>query len=133
MVDFNSGRGSDKFEQATGQTGEALFDAFKDVCPDLAKYVSDSAFGHILSRPNLSFRDRELAAVSALAAIGTAERQLEVHVNAALEAGCKPEELVECVLQCLLWSGFPAAMNGLIIVKKVLDIRGVKLDYDSKK
>lgn len=127
MVDFNSGKGSDKFEQVTGQTGEALFDSFKDVCPDLAEYVSDFAFGHILSRPGLSFRDRELAAVSALAAIGTAERQLEVHATAALEAGCKPEELVECVLQCILWSGFPSAMNGLIVLRKVFEDRGIAL------
>lgn len=127
MVDFNSGKGSDLFEKSTGATGDQLFESFKSVCPDLAEYVSDFAFGHILSRPNLSFRDRELAAVSALAAIGTAERQLEVHLNAALEAGCKPEELVECVLQCLLWAGFPAAMNGLMVVKKVFEERGITL------
>lgn len=51
----------------------------------LTHFVHDFAFGHVLSRPGQGLGDRELAAVVALAALNTSERQPEVHLNAAPE------------------------------------------------
>lgn len=125
MVDFNSGKGSDVYSKLDGASVADMFTSFNEACPDLAEYISDFAFGHVLSRPGLGLRDRELAAVAALAALNTSERQLEVHLNAALNAGCKPQELVEVILQTLIFSGFPAAVNGMKTVQKVFKERGI--------
>ncbi len=127
MVDFNSGKGTEVFTKLGGASGADMFKSFDQVCPDLADYISDFAFGHVLTRPGLALRDRELAAVAALAVLNTSQRQLEVHVNAALNAGCEPQELVEVILQTFVFGGFPAAVSGMKTIQQVFKDRGIAM------
>ena len=120
--------GKEKFDSLGAEAGADMVAQFADVAPDLHRYITDFAFGEILARPGLSLRDRELAAIAALAAVGDAEIQLEVHMNAALNAGCTPVEVVETMLQTLLWAGFPRAVNAMRVVQRVFDARGIVLE-----
>jgi 4-carboxymuconolactone decarboxylase len=57
--------------------------------------------------------------------MGTAMPQLKVHVHGALNVGCTPSEIVEVILQMAVYAGFPAAINGLNVVREVFQERGV--------
>ena len=60
-----------------------------------------------------------LGAMAALAALGTAPNQLKIHIKGALNCGCTREEIVEVLIQVLVYAGFPAALNGLRLAKEV--------------
>jgi 4-carboxymuconolactone decarboxylase len=97
------------------------------VVPDFARYLVEFPFGDIYARKALGLRERELATVAALCALGNALPQLRVHVHAALHVGCKPAEVVEVVMQMAVYAGFPAALNGLSVVREVFAESGIQL------
>ncbi|MBU2224591.1 MAG: carboxymuconolactone decarboxylase family protein, partial [Gammaproteobacteria bacterium] len=39
--------------------------------------------------------------------------------------GCKPDEIVEVILQMAVYAGFPAALNGMFVAKDVFMSRGL--------
>ena len=84
-----------------------------EVAPDFARMVIEFAFGDIYSRNALDLKSRELIAIAALAASGTAGPQLRVHVESAASAGIVRAEIVEVLMQIALYAGFPAALNAL--------------------
>ena len=117
--------GLEKLTEIDGEAGHQVIESLKDVCPDLAKYTIEFPFGDIYSRPGLDLRSREIATVAALTAMGHCAPQLKAHINAALNVGCTPEEVKETVLQMAVYAGFPAALNGMFVVKEVLAERGL--------
>jgi len=117
--------GLEKLTEIDGEAGHQVIESLKDVCPDLAKYTIEFPFGDIYSREGLDIKSREIATVAALTAMGHCAPQLKVHVHAALNVGCTPEEVKETVLQMAVYAGFPAALNGMFIVKEVLVERGL--------
>lgn len=117
--------GLEKLTAIDGEAGHQVIESLKDVCPDLARYTIEFPFGDIYSREGLDIKSREIATVAALTAMGHCAPQLKVHVHAALNVGCTPEEVKETVLQMAIYAGFPAALNGMFIVKEVLVERGL--------
>lgn len=99
----------------------------REVVPGLRALCARFPFGDIYARKGLGLRERELATVAALCALGNASPQLRVHVHAALHVGCKPEEVVEVVMQMAVYAGFPAALNGLSVVREVFAETGIQL------
>lgn len=95
--------------------------------PDFATYILEFPFGDIYSRPGLGLREREIATVAALCALGTAGPQLRVHLHAALHVGCTPAEIVEVLMQMAVYAGFPAALNGLVAAREVFTEHGIAL------
>lgn len=90
-----------------------------DICPDLGRYIVEFGFGDVYSRPSLSLRERELATIAALTALGTAMPQLKVHIAAGLNVGLSRDEILEAIIQMSLYAGFPAALNGVFAAKEV--------------
>lgn len=78
-------------------------------------------------RPGLALCTRELTTISALTALGNAQPQLKVHIEGALNVGCKPEEIVEVIIQMAVYAGFPSALNGISAAREVFNKRGIKL------
>ena len=120
-------RGMAQLQAVDGDTGAKVVKALAENFPDFATYLIEYPFGDIYSRPGLGLRERELAVVSALCALGNAAPQLRVHVHAALHVGCTPVEIIEVVMQISVYAGFPAALNGLAIVREVFAEVGIKL------
>ncbi len=92
-----------------------------DIAPDLGRYIVEFGFGDIYSRPGLTLREREreIATVAALTALGNAAPQLKVHIGAGLNVGLTREAITETILQMALYAGFPAALNGMFAAKAV--------------
>ncbi|MDA8446314.1 carboxymuconolactone decarboxylase family protein [Paracidovorax valerianellae] len=110
-----------------GPAGLAVVEGLAKSFPDFARYLLEFPFGDIYAREGLGLRERELATVAALCALGHALPQLRVHVHAALHVGCKPGEIVEVVMQMAVYAGFPAALNGLSVVREVFAESGIAL------
>ncbi len=116
-------RGLARLTEVDGAAGEAVIAAMADIAPDLGKAIIEFAFGEIYTRPGLSLRDRELATIAALTAMGTAGPQLRVHLHGGLNVGLTREEIVETILQMAVYAGFPAALNGMFAAKEVFAAR----------
>jgi 4-carboxymuconolactone decarboxylase len=118
-------RGWQRLVEVDAEGGERVVDSLKDVAPDLGRYVVEFAYGEIYQRPVLDLRQRQLVTISALTALGGAEPQLEVHVNAGLNVGLTAREVVEAILHCIPYTGFPRALNAIFVAKRVFEERGV--------
>lgn len=110
-------RGKVRLAEVDGMVGEEV------VAPlgDLGRYIVEFAFGDIYSRDGLSLRDRELATVAALTAMGGCEPQLKVHARAALNVGLTRDEIEETILHTVPYAGFPTAINAMNALKEVLE------------
>jgi 4-carboxymuconolactone decarboxylase len=107
-------RGVDIIQQlSSGSLEHFLTSRVAEVAPDFARMAIEFPFGDLYSRGNLAFRDREIAAISALATLGHAGPQLRTHVAAAMTQGVSKAEIVEVLMQSAVYAGFPAALNAL--------------------
>jgi len=109
-------------------TTPSIIEALADVAPDLATLAISFVYGEIFQRPQLSWRDRQLATVAVLAALGNARPQLKFHIAAAMNVGCLPAELVELMTHLAVYAGFPAALNGVFAAKEVFDEKDIRFE-----
>ncbi len=117
-------RGLERMRELDSEGEKRLVENFKDIAPDFARYAIEFAFGDIFSRPGLDLKLREIVAISSLTTSGNATQQLKVHINNALNVGCSRQEITECILETVIYAGFPAVMNGMSAAKEVFDARG---------
>lgn len=117
--------GMEILTEVDGEAGRRVIDALADISPELGHQVVSWAFGEIYDRPALPPRDRQLVTLGMLTALGGCEPQLEVHINAALNVGLTPEEIVEALLHSAVYCGMPKALNATFVAKKVFGERGL--------
>lgn len=112
-------RGRRALAEIDGEAGHNVVAALADIAPDFATYLFEFPFGDIYSRSGLGLREREIATIAALAAMGNAAPQLAVHIEAGLNVGLSEAEIVEVLMQMAVYAGFPAALNGLFAARDV--------------
>jgi 4-carboxymuconolactone decarboxylase len=118
-------RGLEVLRSVDGEAGQRVIDALADISPELGRQVVSWGFGEIYARPELAPRDRQLVTIGMLTALGGCEPQLEVHVNASLNVGLTPEQIVEAMLHAAVYCGCPKALNATFVAKKVCAERGL--------
>jgi 4-carboxymuconolactone decarboxylase len=118
-------RGLEALRQAAGGAAQRLLEALADVSPELSYRSVAWSYGDLYVRPELARRDRELLTLGILTGLGDAGAQLEVHVNGALNAGLTPAEIVEALLQAVVYCGVPRAVNATLVAKKVFAERNL--------
>ncbi|MEL6839538.1 MAG: carboxymuconolactone decarboxylase family protein [Pseudomonadota bacterium] len=92
----------------------ALEKRYGHLVPGLAEGVVDFAYGRQYARPGLPLRDRYIATIAALTALGgQTAPQLKVNIAGGRKAGLSQQEIGEVIWQMSLYGGFPAAINGL--------------------
>jgi 4-carboxymuconolactone decarboxylase len=116
-------RGVARRDRIVGKAGNRRRRMLAAVHPDLEKVLLEFAWGTILDRPGLSERDRELVTVGVLLALGR-DREATTHIHAALNVGISKDELVELLIHCGVYAGFPATMTGAGLLADVLEARG---------
>ncbi|WP_426812620.1 carboxymuconolactone decarboxylase family protein [Klebsiella sp. WOUb02] len=125
--DERRSRGEETLEKITGSEGRKVVESLKDISPVLGDWIIEFAYGDVFSGTEVSLCTRELATISGLTALGNAQPQLKVHIEGALNVGCKPEEIVAIISQMAVYSGFPSALNGIGAAREVFEKRGVKI------
>ncbi|MBY8880460.1 carboxymuconolactone decarboxylase family protein [Actinacidiphila acidipaludis] len=116
-------RGMAALAQVTGTEHPAVLDPVAEIAPDLARFTIEFGYGDVWSRPGLTPRQRQIATVAALAALGNAAPQLRFHIGGALNVGCTRREIVETFIHATVYAGFPAALNALSAAREVFAAR----------
>lgn len=111
-------KGKKTIENIQGRTVEEIFKDLDDIAPDLSRFVIEFPYSEIYTREELDLKTRELCTVTALTVLGTVP-QLKDHINAALNVGNSPKEIVEIIMQMSAYCGFPKAINAIIAAKEV--------------
>src|SRR4051794_33848632 len=99
-------KGQAVLDAVDGAAGANVIAALGDISPELGHQVVAWGFGEIYSRAELAPRDRQLVTLGMLTALGGCEPQLEVHVNAALNVGLTPQQIIEAFLHSAVYCGF---------------------------
>lgn len=115
--------GSQVMSELDSRQVELLENAYNDFSPELVKLVICGQ-ADITARNNIDKKYREVASISAMTALGTAQSQLKTHINMALNIGVTPEQIKEIMLLMSAFCGFPSAINGINILMAVLKARG---------
>lgn len=99
---------------------EALEQRYGDLLPGMPKDLIGFVYGKHYARPGLQLRDRSLATIAALTALGgQTAPQLRLHISGGLKAGLSETEIAEVIWQMSLYGGFPAAINALNVALDV--------------
>jgi 4-carboxymuconolactone decarboxylase len=117
----------EKYEQGMKVRREVLGDAYVDRAEanktsfdvDLQRFITETAWGTVWSRPGLDRRTRHLVTIALLAALGR-ENELAAHIRATENTGVTPEDLKEVILQVAVYAGVPAAHSAAAVAKEVL-------------
>ena len=116
-------QGMEQLKAIDGKGGENVIKSLEDIAPDLGKFIIEFAFGDIYTRQELITEEREMITLSSLLTAGGCEPQLEVHINGALNVGISPKKVIETLLQCIPYTGFPKVLNAIFTAKKVFTER----------
>ncbi|WP_396641045.1 4-carboxymuconolactone decarboxylase [Microbacterium sp.] len=89
-----------------------------DLTADFQDFITRVAWGDVWSRPGLQRRDRSIAVLTSLIALGHHE-ELAMHLRAALRNGLTVDEIREVILQSAIYAGVPAANTAFRIATEV--------------
>ena len=112
-------------KQVGGKDYDILLKRLAGLAPDMARLTVEFGYGDLLSRPGLDLAQRELCTVAALIAPGSVQPQLKYHMHGFLNVGGQPEELVELLILAVALAGFPAAINGIALLREVFGERAI--------
>jgi 4-carboxymuconolactone decarboxylase len=123
---------SDDVIEKTKKTAALYFKGVKDERPfelwrafdkGLAKDLSLFITGQMYAREKLPHPTRQLVTVAALTALSRLD-ELRLHIQAALNVGCPPEDIAETIFQTAIYAGVPATNQALKTLRSVLEERG---------
>ncbi|MBI3043066.1 MAG: carboxymuconolactone decarboxylase family protein [Betaproteobacteria bacterium] len=78
------------------------------------------AWGAVWSRPGISRKTRSFLNLAALTAMNM-RHELKTHIRAALRNGLTRKEIVEALLHCAVYCGFPKALDALRLMQEVFE------------
>lgn len=111
-------KGKEVLESIQQRKVEEIFEGIEDIAPDMSRFVVEFPYAEIYTRDEVDLKTRELCTVVALTVLGTIP-QLKDHINAALNVGNSPSEIVEIIMQMSAYAGFPKSINGVAAAKEV--------------
>lgn len=119
--------------EKTRQTAELYFKGVADEKPyelwkafdkDLSRDLSLFITGRMYAREKIPHHTRQLVTIAALTVLSRLD-ELRLHIQAALNVGCSPEEIAEVIFQTFIYGGMPATNAALKTLKGVLQEKGL--------
>lgn len=115
-------------KQITGSKGEQTIEKLQEFSPDLCELIISFAYGDIYSRDGLDLKQRMIVTLTTLITMGGCDKELEVHVGSALNVGLTAKEIVEIMLHCVPYIGFPKVMNAIHLARVVFESKGIRVE-----
>ena len=109
-------KGAESVKQVLGPRAEESLATLGE----LGDRIIETIYGDIYQRPGLTLKERQIATLCMLMALGGKDRQVKVHMRAGLRVGITEDELRELVIQLAAYAGFPAAINAQAQLNEVL-------------
>jgi 4-carboxymuconolactone decarboxylase len=82
-------------------------------------FITRYAWGDVWARDGLDRRTRSAITLAVLTALGS-DREIAMHVRAAVRNGLSPEEIGEVLVHTAVYAGVPAANAAFAIAQQVL-------------
>ena len=89
-----------------------------DFDKDFQEYITNSAWGAVWSRPNLTKRERSMITIAVLATLGHDE-EVAMHIRATKNTGATIADIKEVLLHISVYAGVPVSNIAYKIAKKV--------------
>ena len=98
---------------------KALATAMADpLMAPLQELVTQYCWGEVWGRPGLERRTRSMINLAMLTALNR-PHEVKIHLRGALNNGVSREEIVEVLLQTMIYCGVPAAIDSFRIAKEI--------------
>jgi 4-carboxymuconolactone decarboxylase len=107
-----------------GVAEEKPVDLWRAFDPELGKQLSLFITGRMYGREKITHPVRQLVTVAVLTVLGRSE-ELRLHILAALNVGCKPQEIAEVIFQTFTYAGIPTVNTALKVLRSVLEEKGL--------
>jgi 4-carboxymuconolactone decarboxylase len=79
--------------------------------------ITEAAWSHVWSRPDISKRERSMITIALLAALGHDE-EVAMHIRATTNTGATRDDVREALMHVAIYAGVPAANRAFKIAKK---------------
>ncbi|MDP4083260.1 MAG: carboxymuconolactone decarboxylase family protein [Bacillota bacterium] len=92
----------------------------KDISSDFWDMIVGFGYGEVYGREEFPLDKREIITLTSLITQGAFE-QLEFHLRAALNVGLTKNDIIEIIIQCAAYVGFPKACHAMQIAGSVFE------------
>jgi 4-carboxymuconolactone decarboxylase len=110
--------GIKRFEELNPKGHELIKNLLADTARGVYHQILEIAFADLYQRTNLDMKIRQTVSMVSLAT-SNHEAELRIHIGIAVAFGFTKEELVEVFSQLVPFTGFPAPMLGIRLVKEI--------------
>lgn len=107
-----------------GVQGEKPFELWRSFDKDLGKVLSLFITGKLYAREKIPHPTRQLVTVAVLTVLSRLD-ELKLHIHAALNVGCTPQEVAEVIFQTFTYGGIPTVNAALKVLREVLTEKGM--------
>lgn len=121
-------RGMEVLQRIGGEGFDLPIKHLAEASPDLARFTVEYPYGDILSRPGLNLPLRQICTVSCLMALGSVQPQLKFHMTGFLNAGGRPQDLVELLFVSVAVLGFPSAVDSIALAREIFQERRIAFE-----
>ena len=87
---------------------------------DLQDYLSGYCFGDTYTRNGLNLKQRELVTFTVISSLGGCDAQVKAHVTGGTHEGLTKKDLIDALVTCIPYNGFPRTLNALACVNEVV-------------
>ena len=113
-------RGKEIRDGSYGAEGVKYWEQLREICPTHADSIHEYVFGTIWARPTLDVKTRHMTTI-AIAVSLDATGEVMQHTRGALNRGATKDEVIETILHCAPYVGFPKTNHALRAAKTVFD------------
>lgn len=82
--------------------------------------ITEAAWSHVWSRPDITRRERSMITIALLAALKQDE-EVAMHIRASVNTGATRDDIREALLHVAIYAGVPAANHAMKIARKTFD------------
>lgn len=82
--------------------------------------ITEAAWSHVWSRPDITRRERSMITIALLAALKQDE-EVAMHIRASVNTGATRDDIREALLHVAIYAGIPAANHAMKIARKTFD------------
>jgi 4-carboxymuconolactone decarboxylase len=111
-------KGLEEIARIDPESGLLFVEELKKISPDFAEYFVEFAFGKVHARRILDSKMKELVAIASLVALGDGKSHLHLRIVGAMRVGCTKEEIIEVIIQNVVYVGFTRAMAAMNAVRE---------------
>jgi len=87
--------------------------------------VTEYCWGAAWTRPGLDRKQRSMLNLAILIALNRGT-EFKTHVRGALANGLTSDDILEVIVQCMIYCGVPAAVEGARLAKEVFKEKGIQ-------